>query len=73
MEEGRRTIRTVEKKIAAFFRENRRMPTYSEMLHILGVRSKSVVHFWVKRSGNELLYNCWSGYGGIGSYSYNNR
>ena len=27
----------------------------------------------VKRSGNELLYNCWSGYGGIGSYSYNNR
>ncbi len=27
------------------------MPTYSEMLHILGVRSKSVVHFWV----NKLL------------------
>jgi SOS regulatory protein LexA len=51
MEEGRRTIRTVEKKIAAFFRENRRMPTYSEMLHILGVKSKSVVHFWV----NKLL------------------
>ncbi|MGA3207769.1 MAG: transcriptional repressor LexA [Syntrophales bacterium] len=53
MQEGRRTIRTVEKKIAAFFRENRRMPTYSEMLHILGVRSKSVVHFWV----NKLLAN----------------
>jgi repressor LexA len=51
MEEGRRTIKTVEKKIAAAFRENRRMPTYSEMLHILGVRSKSVVHFWV----NKLL------------------
>jgi len=51
MKEGRRTIKTVEKKIAASFRENRRMPTYSEMLHILGVRSKSVVHFWV----NKLL------------------
>jgi SOS regulatory protein LexA len=51
MDEGKRTIRTVEKKIAAFFRENRRMPTYSEMLHILGVRSKSVVYFWV----NKLL------------------
>jgi repressor LexA len=51
MGEGKRTIRTVEKNIAAFFRENRRMPTYSEMLHVLGVRSKSVVHFWV----NKLL------------------
>ncbi|MGZ6249291.1 MAG: transcriptional repressor LexA [Syntrophales bacterium] len=49
MEEKKRTVRTVEKKIAAFFRENRRMPTYSEMLHVLGVRSKSVVHFWVSK------------------------
>jgi len=56
MEKGRRTIRTVENGIAAFFRENRRMPTYSEMLHILGVRSKSVVHFWVKKLfANGLL------------------
>jgi SOS regulatory protein LexA len=51
MEEKRRTVRTVEKKIAAFFRENRRMPTYSEMLDLLGVKSKSVVHFWI----NKLL------------------
>jgi repressor LexA len=51
MEEKRRTIRTVEKSIAAFFRENRRMPTYSEMLDLLGVKSKSVVHFWT----NKLL------------------
>jgi repressor LexA len=51
MEEKRRTIRTVEKSIAAFFRENRRMPTYSEMLDLLGVKSKSVVHFWI----NKLL------------------
>ncbi|MGZ6277024.1 MAG: transcriptional repressor LexA [Syntrophales bacterium] len=51
MGEGKRTIKTVEKNIAVFFRENRRMPTYSEMLHVLGVRSKSVVYFWV----NKLL------------------
>ena len=51
MEIKRRTIETVEKLIAAFFRENRRMPTYAEMLNLLGVRSKSVVHFWV----NKLL------------------
>ena len=51
MEEKKRTVRTVEKKIAAFFRENRRMPTYSEMIDLLGVRSKSVVHFWI----NKLL------------------
>lgn len=25
------------------------MPTYAEMLTVLGVRSKSVVHFWVKK------------------------
>jgi len=51
MEVKRRTIETVEKIIAAFFRENRRMPTYAEMLDLLGVRSKSVVHFWI----NKLL------------------
>jgi SOS regulatory protein LexA len=51
MEVKRRTIETVEKIIAVFFRENRRMPTYAEMLNLLGVRSKSVVHFWV----NKLL------------------
>ncbi|NTW83216.1 MAG: endonuclease/exonuclease/phosphatase family protein [Chlorobiaceae bacterium] len=27
----------------------------------------------VRMSGNKLLYNCWSGYRGIGSYSYKNR
>ncbi|HYA13521.1 MAG TPA: transcriptional repressor LexA [Syntrophales bacterium] len=49
MEEKKRTLKTVEKIIAAFFRENRRMPTYAEMIDLLGVRSKSVVHFWVKK------------------------
>jgi len=51
MKGKKRTIRTVEEKIAAFFREARRMPTYSEMTALLGVRSKSVVHFWI----NKLL------------------
>jgi len=35
--------------MAEFFLNNRRMPTYSEAADLLGVRSKSVVHFWVKK------------------------
>ncbi len=27
----------------------------------------------VRANGNDLLYNCWSGYEGIGSYFYNNH
>ncbi|MFA5386012.1 MAG: transcriptional repressor LexA [Eubacteriales bacterium] len=45
----KRTLEDVEKKIFTFFRKNRRMPTYSEMAEIIGVRSKSVVDFWVKK------------------------
>jgi SOS regulatory protein LexA len=45
----KRTIRSVERSLASFFRENRRMPTYSEMIDILMVRSKSVVYFWVQK------------------------
>jgi repressor LexA len=45
----KRTLEDVEKIITAFFRENRRMPSYSEMADIIGVRSKSVVDFWVKK------------------------
>jgi SOS regulatory protein LexA len=45
----KRTLEDVEKIIAAFSRENRRMPSYSEMAEIIGVRSKSVVDFWVKK------------------------
>ncbi len=43
------TLQDVEKKITEFFLENGRMPSYSEMAEIIGVRSKSVVHFWVKK------------------------
>jgi len=45
----KRTLQDVEKKITDFFLENGRMPSYSEMAEIIGVRSKSVVHFWVAK------------------------
>jgi len=45
----KRTIESVRKVISAFFRENRRMPSYKEMVTLLDVRSKSVVHFWVEK------------------------
>jgi len=45
----KRTIEAVQKILAAFFRENRRMPSYTEMIALLEVRSKSVVHFWVEK------------------------
>jgi len=45
----RRNLETVERRISEFFLHNRRMPTYSEAADILGVRSKSVVHFWMKK------------------------
>ncbi len=45
----KRTIPSVKKQIAGFFRERKRMPTYEEMVALLGVRSKSVVHFWINK------------------------
>ena len=45
----KRTVKTVEKRLLDFFKVYRRMPTYSEMLAVLGVRSKSVVHFWISK------------------------
>src|SRR5512136_49151 len=46
---GNRTLKVVEKEIAGFYRDRRRMPTYSEMMSVLGVRSKAVVYFWVQK------------------------
>ena len=46
---GNRTLKAVEKELAGFYRDRRRMPTYSEMMVVLGVRSKSVVHFWMRK------------------------
>jgi len=45
-----RTIQNVKKQIAIFFRERKRMPTYGEMMSLLEVKSKSVVHFWWLKS-----------------------
>ena len=45
--EKKRNVKTVESEIRSFFREERRMPTYKEMLDLLDVRSKSVVHYWI--------------------------
>ncbi len=45
----KRTLQDVEKKITDFFLDNGRMPSESEMAEIIGVRSKSVVHFWVAK------------------------
>ena len=45
----KRTTESVQKLIAAFYRASRRMPSYAEMIDILGVRSKSVVNFWINK------------------------
>src|SRR4030066_979262 len=44
-----RALQSVQKILAAFFREKRRLPSYAEMIPLLGVRSKSVVHFWINK------------------------
>jgi SOS regulatory protein LexA len=45
----KRTIQSVQRIIGSFFRLQRRMPSYQEMLDLLGVKSKSVVHFWINK------------------------
>ncbi|MGV8057892.1 MAG: LexA family protein [Smithellaceae bacterium] len=47
--ETKRTIKSVAQKLADFCRDRHRMPTYEEMLTLLAVRSKSVVHFWMEK------------------------
>ena len=47
--EKKRTIQSVARVIGNFFQHNRRMPSYQEMIELLGVRSKSVVNFWVNK------------------------
>lgn len=51
--EKKRDIKSIEQSIGAFYREQRRMPTYAEMLELFGVRSKSVVHYWIKKLMDE--------------------
>jgi len=42
-------INAAERKFASFFRKQRRMPTYSEMLPLLGVKAKSAAEYWIKK------------------------
>jgi len=42
-------INAVEQKFASFFQKQRRMPTYSEMLPLLGVKAKSAAEYWIKK------------------------
>jgi SOS regulatory protein LexA len=53
--EQKKSIKSVRRIISSFFRENRRMPSYQEMLDLLGVRSKSVVYFWINKLINAGL------------------
>ncbi len=45
----KRSIQSVRSTISDFFRRQRRMPSYQEMMELLGVSSKSVVNFWVNK------------------------
>jgi repressor LexA len=47
--EKKRNVKTVEREIQSFYRRERRMPTYKEMLDLLEVRSKSVIHYWMEK------------------------
>ena len=45
----KRSVQSVQRIISSFFRQQKRMPSYQEMLDLLGVKSKSVVHFWINK------------------------
>ena len=51
--EKKRNVKTVEREIQSFYRGERRMPKYKEMLDLLEVRSKSVVHYWMEKLCTE--------------------
>jgi repressor LexA len=42
-------IKSVGQTIASFYHHEKRMPAYSEMLGLLGVRSKNAVHYWMAK------------------------
>ncbi|MDP2852918.1 MAG: transcriptional repressor LexA [Smithellaceae bacterium] len=44
-----RDIKSVEQSLVAFYRNQKRMPTYAEMMDLFGVRSKSVVFYWIEK------------------------
>lgn len=44
-----RDIKSVEQSLVAFYRRQKRMPTYAEMMDLFEVRSKSVVFYWIEK------------------------
>ncbi|MRR17523.1 MAG: repressor LexA [Deltaproteobacteria bacterium] len=44
-----RDIKSVEQSLVSFYRNQKRMPTYTEMMDLFDVRSKSVVSYWVDK------------------------
>ena len=44
-----RDIKSIEQALVAFHRSSKRMPTYTEMMDLFEVRSKSVVSYWIDK------------------------
>ena len=44
-----RDIKSIEQSLVSFYRNQKRMPTYSEMMDLFEVRSKSVVSYWIEK------------------------
>lgn len=44
-----RDIKSIEQSLVAFHRNQKRMPTYTEMMDLFEVRSKSVVSYWIDK------------------------
>lgn len=42
-------MKSHKEKIISFYKDNRRMPTFSEMLKLFGYKTKSAVHFAVQK------------------------
>lgn len=44
-----RDIKSIEQALGSFYRQQKRMPTYAEMMDLFEVRSKSVVSYWIEK------------------------
>lgn len=44
-----RDIKSIEQSLVSFYRNQKRMPTYAEMMDLFEVRSKSVVSYWIDK------------------------
>jgi len=44
-----RDIKSIEQSLVSFYRNQKRMPTYTEMMDLFDVRSKSVVSYWIDK------------------------